>query len=179
MRKTATAVVLATAALLSILVPQASACHGARLKPARQSTDQARHAVTCLINRKRARHHLKAVHGSVPLWTAAQTHTNAMVNQNFFSHEGDGTPASRAANAGYTAGARDWGVGETLEWGVKRGATPRAIVRGWMHSPEHRGILLTRRFRQVGVGVTAGSPMSGADPGAETFTALFGFRKGG
>ena len=179
MRKTATALVLAIAALLSVLASQASACNGAKLKPARQSTDQARHAVTCLINRQRARHHRKRVHGSIPLLGAAQTHTNAMVSESFFSHEGDGTPASRAANAGYTAGARDWGVGETLEWGVKRGATPRAIVRGWMHSPEHRAILLTRRFRQVGVGVTAGSPMSGADSGAETFTALFGFRKGG
>ncbi len=179
MRKTATAVFLAIAALLSVLASQASACAGANLKPTRQSTDQARAAVTCLINRQRARHHRKAVHGSVPLLSAAQSHTNAMVSQNFFSHEGDGTPASRAVNAGYTAGATAWGVGEALEWGVKKGATPRAIVRGWMHSQEHRGILLTRRFRQVGVGVTSGSPMAGGDSGAETFTALFGFRKGG
>ncbi len=179
MRKTATAVFLAITALLSVLASQASACNGANLKPARQSTDQARQAVTCLINRQRARHHRRRVQGNVQLLAAAQTHTNAMVSQNFFSHEGDGTPASRAANAGYIAGASAWGVGEALEWGVKKGATPRAIVRGWMHSPEHRGILLTGRFRQVGVGVTAGSPMAGDDPGAETFTALFGFRKGG
>jgi uncharacterized protein YkwD len=179
MRKTATAVFLAITALLSVLASQASACNGANLKPARQSTDQARQAVTCLINRQRARHHRRRVQGNVQLLAAAQTHTNAMVSQNFFSHEGDGTPASRASSAGYVAGATAWGVGEALEWGVKKGATPRAIVRGWMHSPEHRGILLTGRFRQVGVGVTAGSPMAGDDPGAETFTALFGFRKGG
>ena len=179
MRKTATAVFLAIAALLSVLASQASACNGANLKPARQSTDQARHAVTCLINRQRARHHRKRVRGSLPLVAAAQSHSNAMVNQNFFSHEGDGTPASRAASAGYTAGATAWGVGEALEWGAKKGATPRAIVRGWMHSPEHRGILLARQFRQVGLGVATGSPMAGADSGAETFTALFGFRKGG
>jgi uncharacterized protein YkwD len=179
MRKTATAVVVASAALLSILVPQASACNGADVKPARQSTDQARRAVTCLINRQRVHHHLKRVHGSTALWAAAQTHTNAMVSQNFFSHEGDGTPASRASNAGYMAGASAWGVGEALEWGVKKSATPRAIVRGWMRSPEHRAIVLTGRFRQVGVGVADGSPMDGNDRGAETFTALFGFRKGG
>jgi uncharacterized protein YkwD len=179
MRKTATAVVLAMTALLSILASQASACNGENLKPARQSTDQARQAVTCLINRQRAGHHLKGVHDSAALRAAAQTHTNAMVSQHFFSHEGDGTPASRAANAGYMAGASAWGVGEALEWGVKKAATPRAIVRGWMKSPEHRGILLTRQFRQVGVGVVAGSPMNGGARGAETFTALFGFRKGG
>jgi uncharacterized protein YkwD len=179
MRKTATAVVLAIAALLSVLASQASACNGANLKPARQSTDQTRQAVTCLINRQRARHHLKSVHGSAALLAAAQTHTNAMVNQKFFSHEGDGTPASRASNAGYMAGASAWGVGEALEWGVKKAATPRAVVRGWMKSPEHRSILLTGRYRQVGVGVTPGAPMDGANRGAETFTALFGFRKGG
>jgi uncharacterized protein YkwD len=178
MRKTATAVILAVAALLSIFASQASACNGASLKPTRQSTDQARAAVTCLLNQQRRHHHLKSVHGNPALLTAAQTHTNAMVSQNFFSHEGDGTPASRAVNAGYTAGASSWGVGEALEWGIKKGATPRSIVRGWMRSPEHRGIVLTRRFREVGVGVADGSPM-GADQGAETFTALFGFRKGG
>jgi uncharacterized protein YkwD len=179
MRKTATAVVLALVALFSILASQASACSGANLKPARQSTDQARTAVTCLLNQQRRHHHLKSVRGNPALVSAAQTHSNAMVSQNFFSHEGDGTPASRAASAGYIAGANSWGVGETLEWGMKKGATPRAIVRGWMRSAEHRGIVLTGRFREVGVGVAAGSPMSGASPGAETFTALFGFRKGG
>jgi Uncharacterized protein with SCP/PR1 domains len=178
MRKTATAVVLALVALFSILASQASACNGANLKPTRQSTAKARAAVTCLLNQQRRHHHLQSVHGNPALLTAAQTHTNAMVSQNFFSHEGDGTPASRAANAGYVAGASAWGVGEALEWGIKKGATPRAIVRGWMRSPEHRAIVLTRRFREVGVGVADGSPM-GADQGAETFTALFGFRTGG
>jgi uncharacterized protein YkwD len=48
-----------------------------------------------------------------------------------------------------------------------------------MKSPEHRSILLAGRYRQVGVGVTPGAPMDGANRGAETFTALFGFRKGG
>ena len=51
---------------------------------------------------------------------AAQSHTDAMTSQNFFSHEGDGTPASRAANAGYMAGARAWGIGEDLFWGAPR-----------------------------------------------------------
>ena len=120
MRKTAIAVVLAVAASLSIFASQASACNGASLKPTRQSIDQARAAVTCLINGQRRHHHLKTVHGSTPLWVAAQSHTNAMVSQNFFSHEGDGTPASRAANAGYVAGASSWGVGETSNGGSRK-----------------------------------------------------------
>jgi uncharacterized protein YkwD len=94
-----------------------------------------------------------------------------MASQNFFSHEGDGNPASRAAGAGYMAGARAWGVGEDLEWGEGRMGTPKAIVRGWMRSPEHRSVLLSRRFRQVGVGATLGSPVSPDVQNAVVYTA--------
>ena len=102
-----------------------------------------------------------------------------MASENFFSHEGDdGTPASRAANAGYMAGARAWGIGENLEWATAGAATPRHVVRSWMKSAEHRSVILTRNFRQVGIGIADGSPVAGIDQNAETFTAVFGFRKG-
>jgi uncharacterized protein YkwD len=178
MRKTATAVVLGTAALLSIFASQASACSGANGQPGRQSIADAQVAITCLINEQRARNHLHGVRGSVPLGSAAMEHSGAMAAENFFSHEGDGTPASRAANAGYMAGARAWGIGENLEWATGRAATPRHVVRGWMKSAEHRSVILSRQFRQVGIGIADGSPVPGIDQGAETFTAVFGFRKG-
>jgi uncharacterized protein YkwD len=178
MRKTATAVVLATAALFSIYVSQASACNGANRQPGRQSIAEAQSAVTCLINKQRTRNHMRRVRASASLAVAAQQHSGAMASQNFFSHEGDGTPASRAANAGYMAGASAWGIGETLEWGTGKAATPKAVVRGWMKSAVHRSVILSRSFRQVGVGVVDGSPVAGVDQGAETFTAVFGFRKG-
>jgi uncharacterized protein YkwD len=178
MARTATALVLATAALLTGWTSQAIACQGGNRPPNGQSIDDARRAVTCLINRRRAHHHVRRVHPSLALANAAQSHSNAMASQNFFSHEGDGNPASRAAGAGYMAGARAWGVGEDLEWGEGRMGTPKAIVRGWMRSPEHRSVLLSRRFRQVGVGATLGSPVSPDVQNAVVYTALFGFRKG-
>ena len=82
------------------------------------------------------------------------------------------------AATGYIAGARAWSVGETLAWGRAKGASPRRIVRGWMHSAAHRSIILRRGFRHVGVGVAAGSPVPGLDHRAATVTAVFGFRKG-
>jgi uncharacterized protein YkwD len=178
MRKTATAAVLVTAALLSIYVSQASACSGATRQPGGQSVAEAQAAVTCLINKQRNRNHMRGVRYSISLGTAAQQHSVAMASQNFFSHEGDGTPASRAANAGYMAGASAWGIGENLEWGTGKAATPKAVVRAWMNSAEHRSVILSRQFRQVGVGVVDGSPVAGIEQGAETFTAVFGFRKG-
>jgi uncharacterized protein YkwD len=178
MRKTATAVVLATTALLSILVSQASACTGSTRQPGRQSVADAQAAVACLINKQRARNHMRRVSYSPTLGTAALEHSSAMASQNFFSHEGDGTPVSRAANAGYMAGARAWGIGENLEWATDGAATPKGVVRAWMKSPEHRSVILSRQFRQVGIGIVDGSPVAGIEQGAETFTAVFGFRKG-
>lgn len=178
MRKEATAGLLATAALCSILASPASACPGADQPPGTQSSDDTRLSVTCLINEQRRRHHLHNVRPNIDLGVAAQGHSNAMVAGNFFSHGGDGTLESRAANAGYLAGARAWGLGENLEWGVGRAGTPRAMVRRWMHSPEHRNVMLSRQFRQIGIGVVNGAPIPGDNPGSETYTAMFGYRKG-
>ena len=178
MRKTVTALLLVGAALLSILTSQASACRGSNRQPGRQSITDAQIAVTCLINKQRAHHHLHRLRVSAPLGSAALEHSDAMAAENFFSHEGDGTPASRAASAGYSSGARAWGIGENLEWATGKAAAPRYVVRGWMKSAEHRAVILSRRFRQVGIGIASGSPVAGIDQNAETFTAVFGFRKG-
>jgi uncharacterized protein YkwD len=178
MRKTAIAAVLTMAALLSVWTAQASACRGVTSGPARLSIDDAKQAVACLINQRRSHRGLHRLRVSIPLGVAAQAHSDAMASQNFFSHEGDGTPASRAQAAGYTAGARAWGLGEDLEWATGKAASPRAIVDGWMRSAEHRSVMLSRRFRHIGVGVTGGSPMSPDIQNAEMFTADFGYRKG-
>jgi uncharacterized protein YkwD len=179
MRKTAIAAVLVMAALLSVWTSQASACRGVARGPARLSVDDARRAVACLINRRRLHHGLHRLRVSIPLDVAAQAHSDAMATGNFYSHEGDGTPASRAQAAGYISGARAWEIGENLDWGSGKAASPRAIVVDWMRSPEHRSVMLTGSFRQIGVGVTDGSPMSPDVQNAAMFTADFGFRKGG
>jgi uncharacterized protein YkwD len=170
---------LGIAALLVAWAPSALACTGGQVSAASQTVDQARAAVICLINKKRVRNHVKPVHEHPLLDSAAQTHTDAMTSEDFFSHDGDGTPASRAANAGYTAGARAWGVGEDLFWGVAKRSTPSATVNAWMGSPEHRSVLLSKTFRQVGVGVEQGSPAGADDGDTGTYTAVFGYRKGG
>ena len=169
----------AIAGLLGAWAPSALACPGANVGAATLTTDQARAAVVCLINKKRARNHVKPVHEHPLLDAAAQGHTDAMTSQNFFSHDGDGTPASRASNAGYMAGARAWGIGEDLFWGAVQRSTPSATVNAWMHSAEHRGVMLSRSYRQVGIGVDQGSPAGADNTNTGTYTGLFGFRKGG
>jgi uncharacterized protein YkwD len=154
------------------------ACDGAQSGLPALSVAQAGQAVSCLINRRRGRHGLGGLKGSSVLGRAAAEHSQAMTADHFFAHDGvDGTPETRAQGFGYLNGARVWGIGEDLEWASGGLASPLAIVEGWMHSPEHRRVILTAHFRQLGVGVVQGSPL-GADPAnSMTYTALFGYRR--
>jgi uncharacterized protein YkwD len=172
----ATMLALVFGALFSGWTNAAGACDGADKPPSSQTAEEARRAVTCLINRRRDRHDLRPVHGDVALGVAAQGHSEAMVGRDFFSHGGDGTPPSRARAAGYLPGAESGGLGENLAWGSGNLGTPRATVEGWMESREHREIILARRFRDIGVGVGRGSPAGPDDPGTATYAAVFGFR---
>ena len=144
-----------------------------------QPADSAGRAVICLINQSRSQHNLRPLRGSAPLLSAAQFHSDAMDSQDFFSHEGsDGSPAARAAAAGYMQGARDWSIGENLGYGAGSAGSPGAMVRAWMGSPEHRQVILERFWRQVGVGVTEGSPLGPDSPGMATYTVDLGYRRG-
>jgi uncharacterized protein YkwD len=167
-------VALAFAALL-ISAPAASACRGGNRPAGSQSPSATRHAIRCLINKRRVRHGLRAVRGDAPLANASQSHADAMARENFFSHVGpDGNPGTRAAAAGYPETGR-WSVGELLGFGTGRAGSPGAIVADWMHSSEHRTVLLSPGWRQVGIGVTKGSPFGADGPGMATYAVDFGF----
>jgi uncharacterized protein YkwD len=169
MRKTVLVSVLAIAALLS-WAPGAGACPGAKRPAGGESADQARLAIRCLINDFRRSRHLHGVRGNTPLQIAAQEHSDAMNAGNFFAHDGDGTLSSRTRGAGF----RGWGVGEVLAFGMGPLGSPKATVRAWLHSAEHREILLMRRWRQIGVGISPGSPFGPDGPSEATYTADLG-----
>ena len=169
MRKTLWTSALVVAGLL-VWAPVAGACTGAKVPAGGESADQGKLAIACLINQLRQRRGLHTVNGNPSLAIAAQEHSDAMNSENFFGHGGDGTLASRAAAAGY----HGRGLGETLAFGGGALGSPKRMVRAWMHSPEHRRILLMRRWRQIGVGVSFGSPLGPDAPGEATYTADFG-----
>ena len=169
MRKTIAASVLAIAALLA-WAPGAGACPGAKMPAGGESADQAKQAIACLINDMRVRRHLHGVRGNVPLGIAAQEHSDAMNAEDFFAHDGDGTLLSRTTGAGF----RGRSVGEVLAFGAGSIGSPKAMFRAWLHSPEHRAILLMHRWRRIGVGVSFGSPVGPDAPGEATYTADLG-----
>lgn len=118
-----------------------------------------------LVNKARAARGLAPVRANKALVKAARRHSAEMVHRCYFSHNSyNGTAFwSRLLYRGYKrAGYHSWSVGECIAWGQGILGTPQAIVSAWMHSPPHRAIILTSRFREVGVGVHSGTYMGGA-----------------
>ena len=104
------------------------------------------------INRVRAERTLPRLRVASPLHRAADQHVYEMAVLGYFGH---GSPnrasfAARLAEYYPWRGYPIWHVGETLLWSEPT-LSARAIVRLWLHSPEHRRELLDPRFREVGV----------------------------
>jgi uncharacterized protein YkwD len=150
----------------------ASGCVGAAKRPAKLSEGIARQAIVCLVNQRRAHLGLGALTENANLDSSAHGHTVSMVKHNRYSH---GNAAKRIRNTGYLAGASSWSIGEVLAWGPRKLGTPKHAVSSWMHSPEHRRALLGA-FRDIGVGVTKGSPFPHFGHNTATYTVDLGTR---
>ena len=175
----ATGLLVAVVLALAGPIASANACAGAGAEPPQLSAVQAQQAIVCLINKKRAHFHARRLHANHLLANAAAEHSSSMNQLNYFAHDSssDGTPVDRIRGAGYMSGASSWMVGENLSWGTDVLSTPKGTVSAWMHSPEHRTVMLSRSFREIGIGFVPGSP-TGSDEGAGAiYTADFGFRR--
>jgi uncharacterized protein YkwD len=166
----------AAAALLPAAAPADAhaACRAADARPATTSVETIRAATVCLINAERRERGLRPLRRNRGLRLAGQRHVRDMVRRRYFAHDsrsGRGFE-TRIVRTGYLGGGGGM-LGENLAWGEGRLATPRQIVRAWMRSPGHRRNMLSRRFREVGIGVTRRAPQG--DRGA-TYAAEFGRR---
>ena len=99
------------------------------------------------------------------LGAAAEGHSRAMANQNFFDHKDrDGrTPGDRAELAGYAGGQ----IGENIAAGQD---SARKVLDGWLTSPGHCANLMNPAFRELGAAYAV-------DPKSDAgiyWTALFG-----
>ena len=93
-----------------------------------------------------------------------------MVRHRFFAH---GSTQVRIARTGYFARARAWAFGEVIGFGCHRDGSAKLVFRRWMRSTGHRAAILTRRFRELGVGVARRDPAGGGRKCA-TYTVDFG-----
>jgi len=139
----------------------AAACHDANLIPQPGNLPRVRAAVVCLVNEVRERRGESPLREDARLEAAAQGHSEDMTAKDYFEHMGPrgDTPLDRMRANGYapSAGA-GYEVGENIAWGTGSLATPRAIVEGWVHSPDHLANILDARFRDTAVGVSTPPP---------------------
>ena len=169
MRAAAISVSLAALALVAAPAAEAGCGTAADKPPTTKTLVSAQKATLCLINQQRTKRKLGALRASAALRRAAEKHSADMVARRFFDHiDPDGAnQADRAAAEGYSGQ-----VGENIYTGAGTNVTPRLAVRYWMGSPDHRRNLLTKGYRDAGLGIAIGSPL-GKGPGA-TYTNTFG-----
>ena len=111
--------------------------------------------VVSLINKQRAKRDLPKVRVHAKLVNAARAHSTDMAGQKYFRHSSlsGETFSRRVIRHGYKrSGYSYWKVGENIAWGSGLYSSPKVIVQAWMKSKAHRNVILTKRFRDIGVG---------------------------
>lgn len=131
------------------------------------------------INGFRRDHSLPALRLSPKLAAAARSHSAEMAQRGYFSHDSaNGTSFDKRISRYYSLSGRHyWSVGENLLW-----SSPDVDAAGalnmWLNSPEHRKILMTAKWREIGLSAVHVAAASGAYTGREVtiVTADFGVR---
>lgn len=157
-----------------------NSCSSGKASPDGLSNAEARDAILCLVNRKRANAGLPGLDRNKRLQKAAQRHTDKMTGSGCFAHEcsGEGALDVRLESVEYlTGGLSRWAFGENIAWGMEFRGTPASIVDAWMNSSGHRANILSGQFREIGVGFAPGTPSSASANGG-IYTTDFGLRVG-
>ena len=125
---------------------------GAAAGPAR--LDKREKAMVRGINAQRARYGLAPVRANRRLGRAADYHSWEMLDANYFDHSSRNGESFDRRVRRY---ANHRALGETLAMvgGCRRGSA-RQVVRMWMNSPGHRAILLSGKFRRIGLAKRTG-----------------------
>ncbi|HEY7829757.1 MAG TPA: CAP domain-containing protein [Solirubrobacteraceae bacterium] len=156
-----------------------ASCANTNLQPTRSNLAAIDAATFCLIGQVRAANHLPALRFSYPLQSVATGQTRDMVAGDYFGDNSISglTPMQRILATPYPSHAARVNSAQNIGWATGPLATPAGMVEAWMHSPPHREIILTARFRDIGVGVTPAAPSSFAN-GLEgaTYTLELGQR---
>jgi uncharacterized protein YkwD len=130
------------------------------------------------INGLRRSHGLSPLRWSAALSRAADTHSASMATRGFFAHESaDGTVFWKRVARFYPRRNGAWAVGENLLWSSPD-VDAAGALRMWLNSPPHRKILLTPRWREVGLSAVHAASAPGVYRGREVtvLTADFGVR---
>jgi uncharacterized protein YkwD len=110
------------------------------------------------VNRARERHGLRRLRRSRSLGSSARRYAVWMLRVDYFGHLSHIRASRRFRRLGeaLTIWFRDPGLAPDADPGAARRAQVEKTVRGWLDSPPHRRLLLSRHFTKVGAGYAAG-----------------------
>jgi uncharacterized protein YkwD len=133
------------------------------------------------VNRARRTYGLRPLVYSAALANAATEHSKALATAGMFTHSWPTTGrlfASWIRDFYRAGGYRAWKAGENLLWGSP-GFTSASAVQQWLESPTHRRVLLTKSWRELGIGVVSALRAPGAYGGRDVQIAAaeFGLRR--
>jgi len=143
------AIFLTAAVLAALVVLPATASAAITLTPKEKR-------VVALVNKIRTDRGLAKLTVKPCLVRAARNHATEMGAQQYFGHDSYSGEsfARRLIRHGYKReGFSLWKVGEDIAYGSGLYSTPELIVDNWMHSKAHRAVILTKAFRNIGIGV--------------------------
>ena len=124
-------------------------------------------AMLCLTNAARRAAGKAPLTGLASLDRAAARKSADVIRCDDFSHEACGRDLSYWIDRLTGCRARD----ENIAWGTGATASPRAVFRSWMRSPERRANILGR-YREIGIGLRVGDLEGNA--AAHVWTQSFG-----
>jgi uncharacterized protein YkwD len=137
-------------------------------------------AVIDRINQIRRGRGLRGLRNNGRLAAAADYHSKDMARKGYFEHDSaNGTTFWRRIERFYPSrGFRSWTVGENLLWGSNSYGAAFA-VREWMNSPPHRANILSREWREIGIGavIVPSAPGEFRGRAVTIVTADFGARR--
>ena len=106
-----------------------------------------------LLNEQRASHGLLPLTIDPRLTRAASSHSADMLRRGYFAHDGPQGDWDVRIRRYVTRSV----IGEVLAYGSGEYGTTDGMVKAWMHSPEHRRVILTPILRRVGFGIVTGT----------------------
>jgi uncharacterized protein YkwD len=133
--------------------------------------------VLALINKQRAQRGLAQVRLNTSLVMAARAHSTDMGARKYFEHDTPApeqeTWAARIVRYGYSdKGCSYWKAGENIYFGSGLYSSPVVVVDSWMKSRAHRAVILSKAFRDIGVGAVKTDDGYGNIDGAVWFFTL-------
>ena len=129
-------------------------------------------ALRCLVNWTRAQAGLGTLGNDPELDRSASMRARDIARCHDFSHTPCGQAFAEVFTAvGYLVGLAS--VGENLAWGQGRLGSAHVTMSSWLASPEHRQILLTAKWRDLGLARVRGASLAGRT-GVTVWVAQFG-----